>query len=146
MTTTWIVVADAAEARIFSRVRAGKSLDQVDTLHHDESKAHEGDLRTGGKGEVADSSGHGRHQADPQTSTGEKHADIFAKQVMERLKTGLNDKAFDWLVIAAAPAFLGHLRDKLDSPLTQAVQATIDKNWVQEDDRQLEKLIEKHLG
>lgn len=143
MSKQWIMVADAAHARIFSRDAPNGSLSRVDALHHKESQAHEGDLRTGGKGEVADSGGHGAHQADPQTSTGEKHADIFAKQIAERLKAGLNDKAFDSLIIAAAPAFLGRLRDKFDGPLQKAIDSTIDKNWTQQDDGEIEKLIAK---
>jgi len=144
MDKQWIVVADAAQARIFVRDGHG-ALTLAHTLSHDESRAHEGDLRTGGKGAVQESSGSGQHQPDPQTSTGEKHADIFAKEVAERLKQALNDNAFSTLVIAAAPAFLGLLRDQLDAPLEKTVDATIDKNWAQHDQQQIEKLINDQL-
>ncbi|HET7315384.1 host attachment protein [Salinisphaera sp.] len=145
MAKQWIVVADAAAARLFSRENAG-SLARVEAFYHDQSRKHEGDLRTGGKGEVEDSAAHGRHQADPQTRTSEKHEDIFAKQVAARLKSGLNDNAFDELVLVAAPQFLGRLRDHLDSPLSRHVVATIDKDWTNQKDSEIEKHLDLQLG
>lgn len=144
MSNQWIVVSDAARARLFSR-DAEHKLTLVDTLKHSESEAHEGDLRTGGKGEIHDSGGSGQHQADPQTTTSEKHADIFAKQVTERLKSELNNDAFKELVIVADPSFLGRLRDHMDNPLQDTVRKTIDKNWAQHDERQIEKQLDNQL-
>jgi len=144
MSNQWIVVSDAARARLFSR-DAEHKLTLVDTLKHNESEAHEGDLRTGGKGEIHDSGGSGQHQADPQTTTSEKHADIFAKQVTERLKSGLNDDAFKELIIVADPSFLGRLRDHMDNPLRDTVRKTLDKNWAQHDTQQIEKQLDNQL-
>lgn len=145
MSNQWIVVSDAARARLFERNASDRSLTLFDTLHHGESEAHEGDLRTGGKGEIHDSGGSGQHQADPQTTTSEKHADIFAKEVAERLKAGLNDDAFSELVIVADPSFLGRLRDHMDNPVKNAVRTTIDKNWAQHDQQQIEKQLNNQL-
>ena len=144
MSNQWIVVSDAARARLFSR-DAEHKLTLVDTLKHTESEAHDGDLRTGGKGEIHDSGGSGQHQADPQTTTSEKHADIFAKQVTDRLKSGLNDDAFKELVIVADPSFLGRLRDHMDNPLRDTVRKTLDKNWAQHDQQQIEKQLDNQL-
>lgn len=145
MPKQWILVSDASAARLFSRQNTG-SLSRVEAFYHDDSRKHEGDLRTGGKGEVEDSAAHGRHQADPQTRTSEKHEDIFAKKVVDKLKSGLNDNAFDELVLVAAPQFLGRLRDHLDSPLSQRVAATIDKDWTHQDDAAIEKHLDSQLG
>ena len=49
MSKQWIVVADAARARLFTRNIADQSLTLIDTLKHSESEAHEGDLRTGAR-------------------------------------------------------------------------------------------------
>lgn len=146
MNKQWIVVSDAAEARIFSRDAANTDLTLVDTLEHHETRAHEGDLRTGGKGRSHDMAGSGERQSDPQTTTIEKHADIFAKQLAQRLKSGLNDDAFTELVIAADPSFLGRLREQLDGPLEKCVAHTIDKNWAQHDAGQIRKQLDNQLG
>jgi len=143
MNTEWIVVADASAARIFERHQASGELKRVKALHHAESRAHEGDLRTGGKGTMHESTASSANAPEPQTTTSEKHADIFAKQVAEFLKSALNDHSFDRLVIAAAPAFLGRLRDQMDSPLSDTVGQSIDKNWAQQDDDDIARLLAK---
>lgn len=145
MAKQWILVADAAAARLFSRENAG-ALSRVAALYHDDSRKHEGDLRTGGKGEVEDSAAHGRHQADPQTRTAEKHGDIFAKKVADKLKAGCNQQQFDELVLVAAPQFLGRLRDHLDSPVSQRVAATIDKDWTNQNDVEIGRHLDAQLG
>lgn len=145
MKTQWIVIADAAAARFYARTPNGE-LKRQGADYHDESRQHEGDLRTGGKGEVHDSAGSGQHQADPQTRTSEKHADIFAKQVAAKLKSAHNDKAFDELVLVAAPSFLGHLRDKLDKNVADVVAETIDKDWTSHDDEQIARQLNDKVG
>lgn len=118
----------------------------MDAFYHDEIRKHEVDLRTGGKGEIDDSAAHGRHQADPQTRTSEKHEDIFAKEVVAKLKSGFNNKAFDELVLIAAPQFLGRRRGHLDTPLSQCVATSIDKDWTQQNDAEIEKHLDSQLG
>ncbi|WP_348760214.1 host attachment protein [uncultured Salinisphaera sp.] len=144
MSTQWIVVADAAAARFFERTADGQ-LKRVGATYHEESRMHEGDLRTGGKGGVDDSTSASHHEADPQVTTQEKHADIFAKELAEKLKSAHNDGTFDALVLAAAPAFLGHLRDKLDDNVAKTVVDSIDKDWTSEDDDQIAKHLNTQL-
>ncbi len=145
MDLQWIVVSDAAQARIFSRHAAASALKPVDTLTHSQSRLHEGDLRTGGKGETHESTGSSVHQPDPQTTTGEKHADIFAKEVAQALKRGRIDNAYNDLVLVADPSFLGRLRDHLDNPTRAYVTQTIDKNWAQHDAREIGRLLADKL-
>ena len=144
MSTQWIVVADAAAARFFERTADGR-LKRVGATYHDASRMHEGDLRTGGKGGVDDSAGAGHHEADPQVRTSEKHADIFAKELAKKLKSDHNDKKFDALVLAAAPQFLGHLRDKLDDTVSATIVDSIDEDWTNEDDDKIAKHLNTQL-
>ena len=146
MAEQWILVADASRARIFSRGGDHGALKTVDTLEHPQSRAHEGDLRTGDKGTSHDQAGEGERQSDPQTTTMEKHADIFARQIAERLKSGFNDTAFRHLVLVAEPAFLGRLREQIDAPMNRSVAHTIDRNWAQHDSTWIAKQLDKQLG
>lgn len=126
--------------------RRRTGLSRVDNLTHAQTRAHAGDLRAGGKGTVHAAGGNSQHQPDPQTTISEKHADIFSKQVANRLKAGFNDNAFDALVIAADSSFLGRLREHLNASLDKAIARTIDKNWAQHNDRTVQQLLDKRLG
>lgn len=145
MDIQWIVVSDAAQARIFSRHAADTTLKPVDHLTHSQSQLHEGDLRTGGKGETRESTGASVHQTEPQTTTSEKHADIFAKEVAQALRRGRVDNAYTSLILAADPSFLGRLRDHLDDATAASVTGTIDKNWAQHKTREIERLLPDQL-
>lgn len=144
-TTRWVLVADAAHARIFEYAGPGQRLQQIDKLSHPESQMHTRELRTGGKGAVIDSAGFGHHQPDPQTTTSEKHAAHFAKELAEYLRQKRAVDAFTSLTIAAEPKLLGRLRSNLDRPTAHRVAHTIDKNWIQHDAREIEQLLEQQL-
>ncbi|HLQ85279.1 MAG TPA: host attachment protein [Salinisphaeraceae bacterium] len=137
----WIIVADAAHARIFATVPPATRLRELHDLSHPESQRYARQLRTGGKGEVMDSAGSGQHQADPQTSQSEKHAERFAKEICEFLQQKRDAGAFDSLVLVAEPKVLGRLRDNLDQRTAQLVADSIDKNWAKHDASQIEKLL-----
>lgn len=128
----------------FSRTGQG-DLARIDAWYHNETRRHVGDLRTGGKGEVADAAAHGRHQADPQATATEKHAAEFARQTIRVLKSALNERAFDELVVVAEPRFLGRLRAAMDRPLWSHVTRTIDKDWTGEDDARLRRHLDSQL-
>lgn len=142
---TWIIVADAARARIFTFAGANKELKHLHTLTHPESQAHEGDLRTGGKGETIESSGASSRQPDPQVSTMEKHAERFAKEISDFLHKARDQEKFGKLIIAAAPQELGRLRDNLDTPTQKLLEKTIDKNWAQHDTGKIEELLKNQI-
>lgn len=49
MSAMWVVVADAARARVFEQEAAGDALRETANLVHGESGLHAGDLRTGAR-------------------------------------------------------------------------------------------------
>lgn len=65
------------------------------------------------------SAGHGRSAMEPATDPVEKIEVDFAKSLADMLNEKLTKKAFDRLIIAAAPQALGNLR-KAFSPQVQA--------------------------
>lgn len=145
MKHNWIVVADAAHARVFETTAPDGRLREVHNLGHPESRMHARQLQTGGKGDVMDSAGFGQRQPDPQTNTSEKHAEHFAKELSHFLQQKRADDAFGGLILVAEPKVLGRLRDNLDQRTAQLVADSIDKNWVKHDMRRIEQLLERKL-
>lgn len=140
---SWVVVADAAQARIFKARSEAGDLEHFASLDHPEQRAHTRDLRTGGKGEQHDSSNTSVHQSDPQTTTMEKHADIFARKLADKLSKARHEEQFERMTLVAAPAFLGRLRDNLDEPTRACIEQEIDKNWGQHKVEDIESLLQK---
>lgn len=145
MHKTWIVVADSARARIFKRSGRWQELDELRGMCHPESRLHHGDLKTGWEGATQESVGHGSHQPDWETTPFEKEATRFAQEIAQVLHHGRNQNAFEKLVLIAAPAFLGRLREKLDRPTAGCVVQELDKNWARHPAAEIRSLLERHF-
>lgn len=145
MSQHWIIVADAAHARVFASVGPDRQLRELHNLSHPESQMHTHQLQTGGKGDVMDSGGHGQRQPDPQTNTSEKHAEHFAKEMASFLHEKRADDTFSSLVLVGEPKVLGRLRDNLDQRTSQLVTDSIDKNWAKHSAREIQKLLKRKL-
>lgn len=143
MTSTWVVVADEAIARILQRPRAGGELESVEEMTDAAAHADGADLRRDAHGRRAGSAAAGGRQnkgqrltavANVTASAGEdeqhKEAAGFARRVAERLGEALQQQRFDELRIIAAPRFLGLLRQALSANVAGTVREEINKDLV----------------
>lgn len=145
MHKTWVVVADSARARIFRREARWQALHEHSDLAHPESRLHDGDLKTGGRGEQHESTNRSAHSSDPSVNPSEKQAEDFARDVAHTLHSGRNRGDFEKLVLVAPPSFLGRLRLKLDHSTTQCVTQEVDKNWSRQSVQQIQGLLAQHF-
>jgi len=112
MRTTWVLLADEARARFLELPDDGGDLREVDQMTHASSQADIADLRRDAHGRR----GHNdlRMGGNATASAGEdelhREADLFARRVAERLSQAQQSQRYAELRVAAAPRFLGHLR------------------------------------
>ena len=137
MNKTWVLVANQAEARIYSADRVPKNLILVDTLTHQEGAAHARDLTSDAPGRVHDRMGSARHSMEPDTGVKEEGRRRFVKEMVGRLESAHFHGDFDRLVLLAAPAVLGVIRKTLSSKLEKVVIKEIPKDVIGQD---LEKI------
>jgi protein required for attachment to host cells len=143
--TVWIVVANRAVARLFQAKQPLGPLEEMDAFIHPEGRMHDQDLVSDRPGRGFDRFGPGRHAEDPDTTVTEQEATSFALQLARFLQKGRNDGRFDALVLIAAPAFLGIMRDRLDTPTRQRVMLEVDKNLVHLDAAALRGYLPERL-
>ncbi len=138
--TTYIVVADAARARIFTR-DALKLVEQ-ESLVHAEGRLHEGDLVTDHRGgEVQESTSTTSRSSGEEGAATNHQEEIFAKQVSERLYRARVENAMEKLILVAPPRFLGRLRDKLDGPTAKRVIHTLAKDLSKDSLENIQKAV-----
>lgn len=123
--TTYIVVADAARARIFTR--DGRELSEHEDLYNPEGRLHEGDLVTDNRSDVHESSVTNFRSSPEEGASRDHEVEFFAKQVVEHLHKARTDNRMDKLVLVASPRFLGRLRDNLDAATRELIIGTLDK-------------------
>jgi protein required for attachment to host cells len=129
---TWVLVADAAEAKIYSQTNRNADLAEVVSMQHPEARAHEQDLTTDKTGRSFDRVGGGRHAMGQQTSAKEQSTINFAKSIAKRLDQGRQNGDFSQLVLFAAPSFLGLLRVELSEQTRREVVYEASKDLVRE--------------
>jgi protein required for attachment to host cells len=70
-----------------------------------------------------------------------QEADLFARRVAHYLAQAQQQQRFGALHIAAAPRFLGRLRQHLGAPVQQLVEQELDKDLLQLDRRELSRRL-----
>jgi protein required for attachment to host cells len=136
MDTVWIVVADAARARIIcTQGRPGRTLEDIEAFSHSQSRQHNQDLVTDRPGRnQASGRGDGRHAMGAPTDPAAHERELFARQLAERLQRAHLQGSFQHLVLVAEPGFLGELRAALDDGVANAVSHAVGKNIVKVED------------
>ena len=124
----WVMVADAARARIFSKDSAKSPLNALDQLVSPEAKLPERDRKTDRPGRVYDIQGEGRHAVGTHTSPKEQDALRFAGEVVDYLEDGRVARQFDHLILVAEPHFLGLLRKVIKPPLEKTITLEVNKD------------------
>jgi len=121
MSYMWIVVADAAVAKIYSTNKGITSLDPVEEFECEEARLHDRDLTSDRAGRSFDSFGSGRHETSAATGPREQLAIRFAKTISDYLDQGRIKNDYDQLIIVAEPKFLGLLGNAFDSEVSKLV-------------------------
>jgi protein required for attachment to host cells len=131
--TTWILVADRARARLFSAEwpELGE-FQEIRGFAHPEGAARAHDVEADGPGRLYGASGP-RHAADRRTDFKHQTATEFARELVGELQAGKDANTYGRLVVIAPALFLGVLREQLPSPLRSLVVADLDKDLTQTD-------------
>ncbi len=147
MATTWVLVADAARARLFrAHDEQFESMQHLKTWNHAEGRLHEGDLVTGSEGAKHGGKDDSQRSTGPQVSATDHEEDVFAKALAEQMRDGRVSHDYDQLVLVAAPRFLGKLRETLDEPTRKVVSHSLDKDYSKHPAEEISELVKKALG
>jgi protein required for attachment to host cells len=131
MKNMYIVVADSAHARVFTRQGPRGKLIELSDLVHPASQLHDRDLASGRQGRSFDrSKGGARHALEPATHPHEQAAEVFAREVVALIESAHQKGTFDALTLIAAPHFLGLLRQGLGDSTRRLIVKEIAKDLV----------------
>ena len=130
MSTIWILVANQAEAQIYSANRIPGELILVDSLIDVDGAVRAGNLTSDAPGRVHDRIGAARHAMEPDTGVKDEGRRRFVKKMVGRLKAAHLSGDFDQLVLLAAPAVLGVIRKTLTKGLAGTIVKVISKDVI----------------
>jgi protein required for attachment to host cells len=142
VTTTWVVVAHRAGARILAHCGPGTGLARVAELVHPEGRMRDRDFDADRPGRAFDSHGQGRHAMSREEPPHEHAAAEFARDLARHVDRSRQQHRFDALVLVAEPGFLGILRGALTDATAALVRGSVAKDLAKVPDRDLGD----HLG
>lgn len=128
---TWILAADGNTARIVKGVNLLKEERQrpeEETFHTEPKRVQ--DIMADKPGRAHSSDGHGRSAMEYKSNPVREEQQRFVADVAERLESYAAARAFDSLVICAAPRTLGDFRKHLSAHVRERTVAEIDRNCV----------------
>ena len=133
----WVVVADGERARVFESHRHAPGLRPVLPYDLMVNQLRDGERWSDRAGNVKERANNVMHSMAAPTDPKEHESDLLAKQVADVLRQGRVEHRVESIVLVAAPAFLGRLRQALDTQTRSLVVA--------EDARDLSRLPEHEL-
>lgn len=127
--TTWILIADGDQAKVFEHRGPGKGLQVVDGMTFEQEALQAREIMADRPGRASAAGGAGSRSAmeyssDP-VAVRERR---FVESVAERLEKALQEGAFERLIVAAAPTALGDLRPALSKTLKETIVAELPKD------------------
>lgn len=145
--TTWLLIADASKARIYSLIKArifldttnDKNLKLIGTYYHEESRKKSAELISDKMGEFG--SGTFVEATPPKTH----EAEHFAHELVNHLEAGRINKNYRDLIVVAPPAFMGLLHKFMSHELHKLVSKTIEKDYTQQNTKELLESLLNYL-
>jgi protein required for attachment to host cells len=126
-TTTWILIADGAHARIFANRGPGNGIELVEgKIDADHRPTHE--IVADRLGRTHESVGATRHAIAAEHDPHRELKHTFAVKLAHMLDQRRAEHAYDRLVLVAPPKTLGDLREALPSSVRALVRAELDKD------------------
>lgn len=146
MSTTWILLADGARARLLAYDPRRREIDPDFEEDFAGSTAQSRDIASDRQGRTFDRGGEGRHGMERPTDPQRYAEYAFARDLVHRLEQGANQGRFDQLALIAAPQTLGDLRGLLPKSLQQKVVIEVDKDLVRLSIHELRTRLPKMLS
>lgn len=146
VTTEWIVIADAASARLFRRESDAEPLVPLETIAHDASRQRSGALGDDRLGHgSSDRSSAGTSFA-PRTDPKRREQEHFARQLAHRLEQALERRDCVRFSVYAPARFLGELKAALGPRTSKALRLAVDVDLVRYGLDALEARIARELA
>jgi protein required for attachment to host cells len=128
MNNVWVLVCDAARARVFA-VSEEAPWHQLEAFHHDESRNKDSELVSDRAGRSSARGGSVHHNAlSPSSAPKELESEHFVQTLTAFLEQGVDAHRFHRWVLVAPPHFLGLVKGALSSELQKRLLATMDKD------------------
>jgi protein required for attachment to host cells len=122
---TWVLIADAARARVFETKGKGTGLAVVDDMSFDARLAPSREIGSDRPGRSFESVGSTRHAMESPSDPHREQKRQFARRIADAVERKQAAKSFDRLVLVAPAVTMGDLRAILPDKVKAVVAAEL---------------------
>lgn len=146
MTKLWVLIADSSRAELVEVEGMGKKIQRIHLYDHPKGRAKNMALESDRPGRSFDRVGGQKHGMEQERGPHFHERQIFARQLMDVLQQGQQNKKFDEFAIIAPAAFLGELNHNMTKQLKEQLskEVTHDIISIQEEKKRYD-LMCKYL-
>lgn len=145
MKSTFVLVADSSQARIFTVNSSSSPLEEIETLVNPENRLHEQEITSDLPGKDKGHAGSGGHAYQSHVDTKDQIAIDFAKRITKYLEQIRAHNNLRKLLVVSAPSFLGQLRSEFSNSLGKLVCYELDKNLTTHSTDDIRHHLPKHI-
>lgn len=139
-----VIVADESKAILYSHDTLSGPLRQLSEFDNQAARMKTEELISDRGGRSFDSHGHGRHTMAGDRNGPKQHAaEVFAKQIAQRIASSTHKGTCRGFALVAAPRFLGMLRDAISTSTKAEPWTSVDKDVVDKDAAVIRALLTK---
>ncbi|MDD5364838.1 MAG: host attachment protein [Gallionellaceae bacterium] len=140
MSITWIMVANASHARLFTNKGPNKGLELVKELEHPESREKAAELVSDRIGNYAGSGSYAQ-PTDPKAHEAER----FAQEIAHELEQGRVNNAYEKLIMVTSAHFMGLLNGRITTQVKNKISSSINKDYTQLPVKELSGHLAAHV-
>jgi len=126
--TTWFVIADGARARFFLNNGSGSGLKAAVSADLISGNLPSRDMGSDRAGRSSDHTGSMRHTMDSKSDPHVQSEKNLAEEIATLLDNYRKKKAYDALVVVAAPKMLGYIRAAISDDTKGMISCEFDKD------------------
>ena len=130
MGTTWILVADASRAQLYSHEKTGEGISLVREYQHPESRLKASEIASDRAGHQ-ESKGSGRGSLVERADPKKYEAERFAIELAHALEQGRAAGIYQKSVLVAPAHFIGLLHEHLSARARALIDTNIEKDYTQ---------------
>lgn len=126
--TTWILIADGAQAKVFEHTGPGKGLRAIEDLQFEQEPLQAQEIMADRPGRSFASAGSARSAMEYSSDPVAVRERRFVEKVAEELDRHLQKGEFERLIVAAAPTALGDIRPAFSKAVKDTIVAELPKD------------------
>lgn len=142
MATTWILVANASEAKIYANKGIKEGLEEIATFDHPDSRKKNTDLVSDRSGHMK-SAGNGHGSRQPASDPKQHEHETFARELAQHIEHGRTGNSYQRLIVAAEPRFHGLLNSVFSIQVRNLISGSLDKDYTKATSKELTGHLEK---